>query len=76
MYTPLNIVNGFIPVTQLSYGEIVQLARTIGSYPIGGGFESLSRYKGTYSKLPCGEMVYSLDLKSNVRNGHAGSNPA
>ena len=33
MYTPLNIVNGFIPVTQLSYGEssILSLA-TKGTY--------------------------------------------
>lgn len=51
MYTALNIVNGFILVTQLLNGEIVQLVRTIGSYPIGGGFESLSRYKGTHSKF-------------------------
>ena len=27
------------------YGEIAQLARAIGSYPIGQEFESLSRYQ-------------------------------
>ena len=32
-------------IVLFSYGEIAQLARAIGSYPIGRGFDSLSRYQ-------------------------------
>ena len=40
------------------YGEIAQLARAIGSYPIGQEFESLSRYQIVYSK----SLFYGLVL--------------
>lgn len=34
-----------------SYGEIAQLARAIGSYPIGRGFDPLSRYHVELTRL-------------------------
>ena len=38
-------VTGSIPVTSSIHGGIAQLARAIGSYPVGRGFESLPRYQ-------------------------------
>ncbi len=50
-----------------SYGEIAQLARAIGSYPIGRGFDPLSRYQIDYysnfssiNKTTCQKVVFML----------------
>ena len=42
------------------YGEIAQLARAIGSYPIGQEFESLSRYHINITNRNVSFLIYNF----------------
>lgn len=44
--------------TNSNYGGVAQLARAIGSYPIGREFKPLRRYQNSSRKVPAGAFYY------------------